>query len=266
MTNAQGSPPVFVIGTTRSGTSVVQLALLSTKRYKGQGEGHLSPLLLHLASAVDLFWSRAKDAIQQKTAVATVKKEDVLERVYDVVRQTYAGLYGAQPFAEKTPSVDSIRVAPLLHHVWPQAKILFCRRRGLENVQSKRKKFPGQKFANLCNEWRGCMLEWQSVRPNVPSYCEIDQIEIALAPKAAGAKLGAYLGYSEAETKALGEFFAEQFPERGSDGYAPSTLEGMPWTEAERELFRTSCHPAMEAYGYRYDAAYWNQSLPTDTA
>lgn len=258
------SPPVFVIGTTRSGTSVVQLALLATKRYRGHGEGHLSPLLLQLASAVEQFWSRSQAAIQQKAAVASLNKDDVLGSVFDLVRQAYAELYGSSPFTEKTPTIGAIRVAPWLHRVWPGAKVLLCRRRGLENIQSKRKKFPGLKFDQACNEWRACMLEWQSVRPAVPSYLEIDQLEIALAPAATARRMGAYLELSDADVRFLAEYFAGRFPERGSADYKPSTLESMPWSEAEREHFRKACSAAMQAYGYRYDERYWDGPLPAE--
>ena len=256
--------PVFVIGTTRSGTSVVQLALLTTKHYRGNGEGHLSPLLLHLATETELFWESSQGAIRAKAQIAMIRKEDVLEEIYDLVRRIYRDLYGRVDFAEKTPTIDAIRVAPLLHKVWPRVKILYCRRRGLENVQSKQIKFPGASFGSSCTEWRDCMNEWNKIKASVPSYCEIDQIEIALAPRAAATRIGNYLALTDSETETIVSYFTKTHPERSGNGYEPVAIDEMPWSQADRDTFRNICDSTMMEYGYRYDRAYWNDALPAD--
>jgi len=258
--------PVFVVGTTRSGTSVVQLALLASGRYQGGGEGHVSPLLTLLVSAVDQFWLQAESAIRADAEVARLRKEDVLKRVYEVVRATYADLYGDQNFAAKTPTIDAIRATPWLHKVWPNVKIVFCRRRGLENVQSKRIKFPGLSFTTACAEWRDCMLEWHEIRSRVPTYCEIDQFEIAHAPVATAKRLGSYLGFSDEEIKVLGDFFEQRFPERSGADYEPLAIDEMTWTAEERAEFRRVCDSVMQTYGYCYDSSYWTDAKPTEVA
>jgi hypothetical protein len=262
----QDIAPVFVLGTTRSGTSVVQLALLNALGYKGHGEGHLLPLLHDLAAAAEEFWRRSGPAIQASTAVSHVDRNAVLEGICNLVAGVYRSLYAGHPFAEKTPSIQAIWAAPLIHRVWPHAKVIYCRRRGIENVQSKRRKFPEAGFRQQCVEWSRCMLEWRRVKADVRRHCEVDQFEIARAPVSSARRIGDVLGLGAEQVSSIARFFAEEAPQQQSKTHDPVKLDDMTWTPEEKSLFRELCGPAMEAYGYTYDERYWESALPEDPA
>jgi len=47
-----------------------------------------------------------------------------------------------QPFSsahwvDKTPNLDIVRSADILYRIWPEAKFIYMKRRGIENVMSR---------------------------------------------------------------------------------------------------------------------------------
>ena len=248
--------PVFVLGSSRSGTSALQLGLLEACGYIGGGEGHIAPLITRLTASVEGFWSASQRAIEQGTEVSKLEKEAVLDGVCQAVRSVYERLYARSDFAEKTPTLDAIRAAPYFHRIWPDAKVIFCHRRGIENVQSKRLKFPGEDFSSLCGEWNSCMLVWQTHRSKLHGFLEIDQLDLASNPRALATRIGGYLGRTERQISRLGDFFQDSYPERSTGSYEPVSLDMMPWTQDEQFAFRRICGPAMKAWSYTFDASY----------
>jgi len=111
------------------------VALLQTKRYRGQTEGELLDLLSPLSSLVDAFFDDKEEwFMYNDTMFRLVPKQyfhDGLRHVFvDVVRQ----LFGSGHWIDKTPSSEMIRLAPTLRELWPNSRFIFMKRRGIENI------------------------------------------------------------------------------------------------------------------------------------
>lgn len=104
------------------------------------------------------------------------------------------------------------------------------------------------------------MLEWKRVRDCVPSYLELDQIDMAHNPDSFAKQIASYLSLSETEAGSLRDYFSKKFPERSSAEYVPLVFDEMKWSEEQKGIFKEVCSATMDAYGYSYDEGYWGRA------
>src|SRR5210317_614333 len=105
--------PVFVLGTTRSGTSSLQTGLLRCCGYSGKGEGHLTQLIYRLNEEIDRFYSFSKAVEVKGTMANAVTKSSFRGHFITLVRAIYAESFNGQ-FSDKTPTIETIILAPML--------------------------------------------------------------------------------------------------------------------------------------------------------
>lgn len=256
MTDGTELEPLFVLGTTRTGTSAMQLAILTRTRYTGNGEGHLFPIVAPLLETAHEYRDEKRAFQIEGTTANRTSEEDMNEAVYAAIRTLYSLRFGDAPFSDKTPTIDTIRLAPHLHRIWSTCRVIWCQRRGIENVVSKAKKFPRVPFENHCRTWNACLLTWQRVKAEVPSFIEVDQFDLVNDSPGTAEKIGAYLGWTAEEISGVADYLINSRPEKSSESYAPSRIEDVGWDDSMQETFRRLCGPAMEAYGYTYDETY----------
>ncbi len=249
-------PHVFVLGTTRSGTSALQLSILESTRYAGYGEGHVLSLLPSLLQHVEAYVSTHPAFAQSGTTASRLSLDDFRESQYCAFRCLYSKVFGERPFADKTPSVEAIRVAPQLSKIWPGCRVIHCQRRAIENVQSKIKKFPGVGFEQHCLEWRDCMIEWSASRRLMDNCLEFDQIDLQENPEETSARIGSYLGLASDEIERIGKYLAGHRPERSRTTDAHVDLNDTGWSEEQRRIFVDICGDVMADNGYTLDARY----------
>jgi hypothetical protein len=247
--------PVFVLGAARSGTTAISSALLKTRYYEGFGEGHIMPLARALLLSCASYYKENSVAFQQGTMLrqtpANLLEMSIRAAFVNVVRSTFSGTR----WIDKTPTSAMVRAAPLTRQIWPHARYIFIRRRAVENVVSRMRKFPGTPFRNLCADWAAVMQAWLDVRAELSGAAiELDHLTMARDPVAAGKQVSEFLGLPrEIEAKFTRSLVFDR-PEQTSE--APTTvyrLDALGWTAENIELFRTICGPMMEAYGYSFD-------------
>ena len=200
--------PVFVIGAPRSGTSALFAALTRATRYRGFNEGHVLDVAARLISEVNAHLEE-KRQIQPPGAVALCHLgRDPHTRlragVPQLLRLAVAG-YTTPFWVDKTPSREMIQSVPILAETWPNARLVFMKRRVLEHLMSRLRKFPGGSFEWHCRDWAGIMSDWRQIRASIPGkFIELEQREMLDDPSGSAEGVGAFVGLDATEIEALG--------------------------------------------------------------
>jgi hypothetical protein len=265
ITSDPAQHPVFVLGSARSGTSAMAQALLKIDRFRGFGEGHILDLLAHLSVRLRTFYNLkyddtlpGRDTMIEKVPIEFL--QDTFNHIFiDMIRQ----LLGEGYWVDKTPNSDSIYLAPRFLELWPNARFIFMRRRALENLASRSRKFPEYNFAKNCQEWKDAMEAWLSVRDQLHGAAiEVDQMFLSHNPQKVAEQLRSFLGLSEVETRVVSQSFAHDRPQRTATTVDDvMELATMGWNEGWLTEFDRVCRPLMDAYGYTDDASYHRDGI-----
>jgi hypothetical protein len=252
--------PVFVLGAARSGTSAMAGGLMQTRRYLGYGEGHILDLLAHWTERLRRFYALKYDDTLpgRDTMIEHVPMEFMQEGLHHIFIQMIRQLFGTGYWLDKTPNSDSIHLAPRFLEIWPNARFIFMRRRALENIASRARKFPEYNFAKNCREWHDAMHAWLSVRDRLQGAAiEVDQLYLALYPDQVAERVSVFLGLDDIELRLLAQVFAHDRPQRTAETLDEVLdLASMGWHESWIAEFDSVCRPLMDKYGYTIDASY----------
>jgi hypothetical protein len=169
-----------------------------------------------------------------------------------------AAAYTTPFWCDKTPTPQMIASVPIVAKAWPKSRFIFMKRRGLENVRSRLRKFSQSTFFGHCWQWALIMSEWRSVRETVPDrFIEIDQRSLLLDAGSTAARVGRLLDLDAAEIQAFRAVLGRVRPEAtGPPEAIVSDLSELGWSSEQIEIFQRVCGTEMDAYGYTYDAQY----------
>jgi hypothetical protein len=256
-----GTFPVFVLGAARSGTSALFSALTQATRYRGFREGHLLDIAARLDADIAAH-IKQKQRRQPADAIAVSHlARDPHARLrggLKVLLRVAADGYTTPYWIDKTPSRDIIRSAPLLAETWPNARFIFMKRRGIENVMSRLRKFPGLSFRNHCILWASIMSDWRKIRPSLTGkFVEIEQRGMLEDPAGAAAAVAALIGLGEPEIDRLAAQLQAERPQvTDPSGQVVADIAETGWSVEMIDTFRTVCSREMATYGYSWDASY----------
>jgi hypothetical protein len=255
--------PVFVVGAVRSGTTVVTYALERCTRYRGFSEGHVFDIVIRLAHAMNSHFewkerwlSRSEVALYH---LGHISHAFVRDELVSLIRRLACG-YTTPFWFDKTPTFEMVATVPLLAEAWPNARFIFMKRRGLENLRSRLRKFSKINFSGVCRDWNQVMSAWRVVRDVVPGrFVELDQRTLGDDPDGAAAALGPLLDLAPSEVESMATVFRQERPEStGMSADVVADISELGWTPEQIENFRQTCGAEMTAYGYSYDANYWS--------
>jgi len=261
--------PVFVIGAARSGTSVVTHALLRSTAYKGHDEGHLIELIGHLDRTVEqVFAMKERDVITDQNSIMlkTAGRDFLSDAIASVFISATQQLFPAGLWLDKTPNWMMVSLAPRLARIWPNARFIFMRRRGFENVASRLRKYPGHPFRQYCEEWSQCMRTWTDLRAQMHGRAlELDQLCVARAPRMAADEIGALLGLSAIEVDGMTRRFTFARPEvTSAEVAAASDVGDLGWSAQELREFEDVCGEWMDRFNYSRDSRYFASDAPAN--
>jgi hypothetical protein len=255
--------PVFVMGAARSGTSAVFQSLTRVTRYRGFFEGHVLDIAAAVSKTVDEHF-RTKASQIPKSSFYHLNKIDhaATSKAVQAMLRWLASGYTTPYWADKTPNSHMVLSAPILASTWPAARFIFMKRRGIENVLSRQRKFRECSFEYDAEDWAATMAAWRAVRGDIPGkFLELEQVELLRQPVACARLVGDLLALSPDETTGLGEYLRQHRPEvTDPTARIVPNIEDTGWTPDQIATFRRLCHEEMVAYGYTYDERY---SKPT---
>jgi hypothetical protein len=253
--------PIFILGSGRSGTSVLSAALRTGARIQGYPEGHFLPLIHYLVKEIDRFYQIKKHLIDEEYALGHVNIDRVKQEVIKSIRIIADGLYASSQWVDKSPGYETIEAAPYLLQAWENARFIFAKRRGIECLISRLKKFPHVSFENHCTIWAKCMQSWLEIRDRLPQDCaiEIDQRDIALSPKLTAAKIGNFLNLEAEKIAKIEDIFTNKRPQStgSQESEVAIDLEATGWNPEEIAIFRKICGNINQAFGYSEDNFYY---------
>jgi len=255
------SYPLFVVGSARSGTTALCLGLKLATRYEGFPEGHVLDIAIRLATAVDEHLERKeawiKPGAQAAFHLGRLDHGRFRTETIEFLKRL-AGGFTTPYWFDKTPTYQMVASVPLLAQAWPNAQFIFMKRRGLENVRSRIRKFTRSDFSSACHDWALIMREWRIVRESIPGrFIEIDQHTMAVDPGAAAVNAGRFLNLNPEEVETLTNILRRNRPEASVGAECiVSDLSELDWSAEKVQKFREECDAEMTAYGYTYDAQY----------
>jgi hypothetical protein len=243
---------LFIVGTTRSGTSAIRNAIAET-RFKGPGEGHSVGLLGVISDAIETYFYENRAALPQGTMLAAWKRDVFWNDISAAYTKQIREFVSTGDFIDKTPNILPIRYASLIEASLEDVRFIYCRRRGVDNVLSKCRKWPELPFLEHCTEWTDINDAWDNVKLRLSSPAlEAEYYDLATAPEVLTGRIGDFLELSTADRAVLMTELSKGRP----TGDPWVSLANTGWSEAQMEEFRAVCGPAMERCGYGYDS-YW---------
>ena len=247
--------PVFILGTTRSGTSAIHLALLFALEHKGFGEGHFFETIAEVEKTLmKCFESNAVNV--RGTFMNKLGTDGIRHELYEFYRNIFEK-YVSKAFIDKTPSHAAIETAPFIKKVFPEAKIIYMQRRGIENVISKKKKFPSQSFESASNEWKQCIKTWNNVKRSLEDFLEIEQYNLKVNPQSEIDRISRFLDLTTEEQEKVFHFLTNKDIEKTSSKDAVD-LEKSSFSEQEKSIFMNICGETMQQEGYSLTKSYFS--------
>ena len=261
--------PVFIVGSPRSGTSALANVLWHTG-YRGFGEGHFLTLLHDINAIVDQHYVRFPSA-DPNVLLGKIDKRDLKRRLFATFRRMVNDLIPIEPHSanetvqfkpwfDKTPSLAMILAIPIIRELWPDSVFVFAKRRGIENIISRLKKFPEHPFEYACSNWAETMAAWRTIRQQLPPGCfiEVEQRDMVQLPERTARSLCAFLQTDESAFTAAYNAMSTKRPQESAEGsaYRTFSLAESGWTVEQTETFLKYCETEMKQFGYTMDEHY----------
>ncbi len=243
---------LFVVGTTRSGTSALRNALTET-RYTGHGEGHTIGLLGALYEAIERNFEEYKEALKFGTMLADWKRDlfwkDIVNAYVRQIRLQFPGGF----YLDKTPNILPLKYAKLIEASLDGSRFIFCRRRGIDNIISKQRKWPDVSFHEHCTEWSDIIEHWDRLKGELKSpILEIDFYEMFAERELLATRIADFLELPEDERARFYEHLVQTQP--AAHPWVPLSQSG--WSDEKVRTFLDACRPVMDRYNYGLES-YW---------
>ncbi len=258
MTPAFASP-VFIVGSPRSGTSMLAHVLL-TIGYSGFREGNLFGLLHTLQTAIDQYfvWFGTDN---EEVLMSRIDRDGLKREVAQIFRGALDQQHPIPPWFDKSGNPEVIELIPVLLDLWPGARFIFAKRRAIENVTSRLSKFPEHSFEYHLQDWARNMNAWRTIRHVLPESAriEIDQQDMLRDPDDTAARIAGLVGLAPARVGEVATLLREERPQETGFGSSERvlSLEDTGWSDADVALFDRHCAAELKAYGYSRDEFYW---------
>lgn len=254
------SSPIIIIGSPRSGTSILIKAIKAALGVSGYAEGHFLPLIMMVMKAVEDYYGQRKELTNRKSrAVSHIDRDNLEEDILALFRKQYESIMPSDTWIDKTPGVAMIQASPYILRTWPKSRFIFAKRRGIECIASRLRKFPDVPFEKHCHLWKSSMETWLDVRDSLKScYVEIEQREISLQPVSVAEKLGKFLDLDSNQVEKLQHIFLTERPQfTGSvEEDKAISISETGWTDEQIKIFRKYCGVVSEKYGYSESSSY----------
>ncbi|HTW27224.1 MAG TPA: sulfotransferase [Acetobacteraceae bacterium] len=240
---------VFILGAARSGTSITYYAMREIFGLPGPGESHVMPVFQRVIHEFWLYRKTFVDASSNDLAVK-LSPAEFRRHTHEFVRMFYHKQFPERRWVDKTPGAEAVVGASLVQESFPEARIIFTKRTGIEVVESYRKKFSAG-FSDACDAWAGAMESLLRIREQIRNGILVDQYDLTNAPRETAARIASHLGHPE-RSGDLAEFFSRRRTDQKSahDWSRRLTLADVDWSEEERDIFTRVCGQAMRQFEY----------------
>jgi hypothetical protein len=250
--------PIFIIGSQRTGTSIIWRAL-RTANFLGFNEGHL---WLDLVESFARFRDPDhKKQLRQSIFTLGSDRNLVLEKRWALmIDRFHRDLLPPRlvRWVDKSPGVHAVQMAPMLSQLFPRAQFIFMKRNAISTVNSGISYVSREQdldaFRRMCTRWVHVMRTWRKLSHLlVGRYIELEQERVAERPYDIGQEVAAFLRVPE-HAEDFGTLFDSRrentaFPDREPGDYAYP----VDWSDAQEAILSDLCGAEMRVWGYPLD-------------
>ncbi len=248
--------PVFVLGSPRSGTTAIGNALRTILDAKNYGEYHTGYLWANILAQVDEYFSRYHTRNDVGAFIQDVSPALIKAKLGQSIKELLNDYHSEKYIVDKTPGRNMIESLPYLQSIWPDMKLLFCKRRAIENVDSRMKKFPQLNLEQHARQWVETVHLWNKIKHeiNIP-FLELDHYDVTFKTDEVDKKISSFLKIKN--SGAISEYLKNNFPQATTRCYEIKSLGEMEWSIDEKKMFSMICKEVMESEGYSLDDNYF---------
>lgn len=252
---------ILVVGSVRSGTSIVGRSLRRAYKIPSSfGECHILSLLPNLITTVSGYYAEHDRHVNiPGMLISAIPTSFWTSGFVDLTRKAYRDIGKfADVVIDKTPGNAIIPQLPLLMRLFPEMKIIYMHRRGIENICSRLKKFPRTPFETHCRDWSSNISMWAKIKKRLKKnlLIEIDQYDVSYYPGQVAAKLRDFLSLSVDQQKSIEKCFLSDHPQSTQSSRDPLSIKNIGWSSDQQMTFIDICATAMSQYGYLLDQKY----------
>jgi len=247
--------PILIVGSPRSGTSALALGL-SAAGISGYSEGHFLMLFARIEETIAKYYEVEASNNVPGTLLHALAMDRVVEEYRQTARFMMDNVYDGAPWFDKTAHGGTIENLPFFKSIWPRAKIIFAKRRPIENLESRLRKFSHMSFAEHCNDLKYIFKTWAAIRGQLNGWVEIDQYDLLHDPAQATKTISDFLGFKENAAAAFRTTIENTHPERTSESYNTKRFSELNWSQNDKELFVAELDGIMKLFNYGYDQYY----------
>ncbi len=261
--------PVIIVGAARSGTSMMMSMIKNFLGYSGHHEAHFFTLLDQLICTTEEHFQPLRNAFQNRSEVLVFEPGlEIKQDLKDLFKSYIREVYGNNPWFLKTPNPSAIKALPLILELYPEAKVIYLKRRGVENVLSQSRKFGDGSFRpGFCTNWSESIISF--FEGNQFQNClVVDQLAYLLTPEKVISKLLDHLEIEASTrlTSTLKNYLLTNPVEQTAQGTTNYiALEETPWSTQDREVFLHHCQEAMHIGRYPITRAEIDGFVPNDS-
>jgi hypothetical protein len=247
--------PILIVGSPRSGTSALALGL-SAAGISGYSEGHFLMLFARIEETIAKYYEVEASNNVPGTLLHALPMDRAVEGYRQMARLMMDKVYDGTRWFDKTAHGGMIENLPFFKSIWPQAKIIFAKRRPIENLESRLKKFSHMSFAEHCKDLKYIFNTWATMRNELNGWVEIDQYDLLYNPAQATKTISNFLGFKEDAAVAFRITIENTHPEKTSESYQTKRFSELNWSQSDRELFVAELDDVMKLFNYGYDQYY----------
>ncbi len=248
--------PVFVLGSPRTGTTVIGNAVRTALGGKNYGEHHTGYLCANLIAEIDQYYSTYHTRNDRGTFIYDSSPALFKLKAGQSIKEIYAWYHRQRWWIDKTPGRNMIRSLPALLSIWPDLKLIYCKRRAIENVQSRLKKFPQLDLEQHSRQWVETARLWTEIKGQLTiPFIEVEHFDILHNRKGVGEQIAGLI--PAVDPAFIQRYLDGNHPQRTGGAPTVRSLQSIPWSADEKALFTEITEDMMKAEGYDYSDAYF---------
>jgi hypothetical protein len=244
--------PVLVVGSPRTGTTALALGLQAAG-ISGFSEGHLLMLFVRIEQTIAKYYQDEAANTLPGTLLHALPMPKLVSAYRDLARSIVDEAHDGKPWFDKTAHGGMVGCLPFFRSMWPDAKIIFTKRRPIENLQSRLKKFAHMSFAEHCADLRYVFLTWAQMRDQMANWLEVDQYDLITECEATSKAVANFLSLDSESANFLYQTVLNTHPERSAFSYEPLKFSSLDWDTEKKETFVTQLGDVMKLYNYGYE-------------
>lgn len=257
--------PIFILGSPRSGTTALGNAVRSTLKAKSYGEHHIQEVF---KNSLDGLLNKFNNSLATNvlgTFIHDVSPALISANLQLTFKQLVQDYHPGNYFVDKTPGIASLRAIETTSQMWPNAKFIYIKRRPLENIASRLKKFPNVSFEAHCIQWAEINKIWRSLKKQPflkDKTLTVDQYQFLFEPEIVSKTIVDFLELSSPEEHRafIENYLKNESPQKTGNKIEILDFKEINWTKEQKRLFLDKCGEELKIENYSLDKSYYKKT------